>query len=237
MKQMWLPVVLFLITGCGVDTGGVFSGGEVCTPGETQKCDCPDGRKGAQACDKAGTSYDKCECSLGGGDGGSGGGSTSSSSSSTGSGGTGTGAGGTGGNGGCTPLTVQEACAGFNCGSVSDNCGGTICCNPSGCNTPDQANYCNNENQYCGLGNVAVDGQGRATGTNNLPGTPNVCGGDCVLAELQYQAQCPPTGSEFPNDIHMYFCSRTDAMAPMPQNHGNCERSGPSSQGHWCCPN
>lgn len=60
----------------GADTGGAGGAGtggsaSLCVPGQQVSCACPGGTSGVQACNAAGSGFDKCDCN--GGNGGSGG--------------------------------------------------------------------------------------------------------------------------------------------------------------------
>ena len=48
-------------------TSACAGGGSACVPGQTQRCVCPDGASGAQACGADGQGWGACECPTGGG--------------------------------------------------------------------------------------------------------------------------------------------------------------------------
>lgn len=227
MKTLWFCVVLGLLPACGADTGGVTSGGEVCTPGKQETCACPGGASGAQACKDDGSGFEKCQCST-----------SSSSSGGGGAGTTGSGgaaSGGSGGGGGtCVPGTQATVCApfGYECGLVDDGCGGEINCgfytnHPDYCGDPDDP-FTFSEYYACGLGDPIVNSSGRTNGVTET-GTPNFCGGGCAQMTLPNDTAHGCAGSPFP---HAWFCSKGVNNPPKDQT---CMASGSTPTQVWCC--
>ena len=78
---------------------------------------------------------------------------------------------------GCTPVTRAAACAGKNCGTVPDGCGGVHSCWPVG------QTSCPGVGETCGGGNVpnvcgcTAQCAGRECGPNGCGGTCGACGG------------------------------------------------------------
>ncbi len=72
MQTRLLFVALFsiLALGCGEEDGGAPDIGTpdpdvpLCTAGQTQACDCPDGSTSTQACAADGASYGSCDCEV-----------------------------------------------------------------------------------------------------------------------------------------------------------------------------
>lgn len=219
MNKLALVVGMLMVVGCG---GGIddptfgssestSSGDLICTPGKQEECPCPDGIKGAQACNSEGNGYLACQCGVtnGSGGNGSGGNGPVTSSSSNSSSGQGTG----GGGGSCVPKTKEEACKTFvpgwgqeftmDCGDAEDGCGNTIAC--GSCS-----------------GSFVCGGFIQGTDTNN----PGVCG------TLWYSIGSCGLNGDMKRLITLYEINDFDSEF---QNSHCTSTSGTIPTNDWCC--